>query len=169
MAGGMRRWEVKKLKFLGKSPSASSAVMGAVVSKPTAWKTNSFFGSRLAISTASETAYTIRTSAPAALASKSEDWLPGTRRTSPKQVMTIALFRPAATASSISAAGTIHTGQPGPAITSTFSGKRLRKPKWVIVHSWVPQTWQILILPFFGRRGFDFCGYALCEFGVAEL
>jgi hypothetical protein len=36
------------------------------------------------------------------------------------------------------------TGQPGPAMTSTFSGSRLRKPKWLMVHSCVPQTWHIL-------------------------
>ena len=132
-------------------PSASTAVDGAVVSKPTAKNANCFWGSCFAISTASETAYTILTSAPAALASKSDILLPGTRNTSPKHVTTMPIFANC-TASSISAAGTMQTGHPGPAITSTVSGKRLRKPKCVIVHSWVPQTWQIFIFPAFGAK-----------------
>ena len=55
IAGGINLWDTKKLKFAGGSPSASTAVEGAVVSKPTAEKTNSLFFSRFAISTASET------------------------------------------------------------------------------------------------------------------
>ena len=59
-------------------------------------------------------------------------------------------FFASCTASSISAAGTMHTGQPGPAMTSTFSGRRLRSPKCVMVHSWVPHTWHIFTLCFLG-------------------
>ena len=31
-------------------------------------------------------------------------------------------------------------GQPGPAISETFSGRRCLSPVWVMVHSWVSQT-----------------------------
>ena len=72
MAGGISLCDIRKLKFLGKLLSASSAVIGAVVSNPTAWNVNCFWGSFFAISMASESAYTIRTSAPFALASSSD-------------------------------------------------------------------------------------------------
>jgi hypothetical protein len=55
-------------------------------------------------------------------------------------------------AASTSEAGKMQTGQPGPAITSMFLGRRLRIPKWLMVHSWVPHTWQILAIPVFGVK-----------------
>ena len=63
-----------------------SAVDGAVVSKPIAKNTTSRSGFSRAIRSASSGEYTIRTSAPSALASSSVFSDPGTRSMSPKQV-----------------------------------------------------------------------------------
>ena len=68
-------------------------------------------------------------------------------------------------AASTSEAGKIQTGQPGPAITSIFFGSKLRMPKWLMVHSWVPQTWQILIVRVFGVKDLIFSATRLANSG----
>ncbi len=104
------------------------AVEGAVVSKPTAKKTTSRSGFSLAIRSASSGEYTIRTSAPSALASSSVPEPPGTRIMSPKQVKITPGSLATAIPSSTRPIGITQTGQPGPCTSSTFSGSRSSTP-----------------------------------------
>ena len=101
-----------------------SAVEGAVVSKPIAKKTTSRSGFLRAIASASSGEYTIRTSAPCALASSSVCSEPGTRSMSPKQVKMRPSVRASAIPSSTRPIGITQTGQPGPCTSSTLAGSR---------------------------------------------
>jgi hypothetical protein len=87
MAAGVRTWEQRTLKFWSPSLSAwriARAVGGVVVSKPMAKKTTSRPGLALASFSASSGEYTIRMSAPRALARISDKPSEaGTRMTSP--------------------------------------------------------------------------------------
>jgi hypothetical protein len=105
-----------------------SAVEGAVVSKPMAKNTTSRSGFALAIRSASSGEYTMRTSAPSALASSSVPAAPGTRIMSPKQVKMTPGRRATAMPSSTRPIGITQTGQPGPCTSSTFAGSRSSIP-----------------------------------------
>ncbi len=85
----------------------------------------------------------MRMSAPLALASARLPRPEGTRIMSPKVVSTAP---PSASlmAWSMRFGGTVQTGQPGPMRTSTFLGSIDLIPYFVMVSSWVPQTWTIL-------------------------
>lgn len=87
IAGGVSTWLQNTLKLVSRLAAASliaNAVGGVVVSKPMAKNTTSRFGSTSAIAIASSVEYTMRMSAPAALARSSEvPCEPGTRIRSP--------------------------------------------------------------------------------------
>ena len=106
-----------------------SAVEGAVVSKPMAKNITCRSGWRRASFSASEGEYTMRTSMPRALCSSGLPSVPGTRIMSPNAAKitfgSFAIERP----SSIRPIGSTHTGQPGPWISSMFSGRMSLRPK----------------------------------------
>jgi hypothetical protein len=62
-------------------------------------------------------------SVPAALASKNEPWLPGTRIMSPNEVMTTSGCEARWMASSTRPMGMTHTGHPGPCTSVIASGR----------------------------------------------
>ena len=92
IAGMIVTWLQKTEKFSSPIALARSTVIavdGVVVSKPMAMNTTRLSGFCLAIFSESSGEYTIRMSVPAALASKNEPWLPGTRIMSPNEVMIV--------------------------------------------------------------------------------
>ena len=126
MAEGVRTWLQNTLKFWRPSSAAcftTTAVAGVVVSKPMAKKTTSRVGFSFARRSASELPYTMRMSAPPALAVRSVlRSRAGTRIMSPN-VQSVTLGRWAIRmACSRRPIGRTHTGQPGPWIISTAGG-----------------------------------------------
>src|SRR3990170_1595734 len=128
----------------------SEATPQAVVSKPTAKSTTSLSVFSFAIFMASKGPYTTRISAPWVLASAREPAEDGTLTISPKVAITVFSSKASLTANSISCPGHTHTGQPGPAMTSTLSGSKSLKPKRLITFSCVPHTCIILTGRFIG-------------------
>lgn len=126
IAGRIVTWLLKTEKFPMPWAAARSTVIavdGAVVSNPIPMKTTRRSGFRWAIFSASRGEYTIRMSAPAALASKKEPSPPGTRIMSPKDVMMTSGWDAMWMASSTRPIGITHTGQPGPCTSEMFSGR----------------------------------------------
>lgn len=110
-----------------------------MVSKPTPTNTNGLSGWSLAIWTASSIEYTMRTSAPSALAENREPMVVGTLIMSPKAV-TVTPFLARVIASAISALVVTHTGHPGPwAIFTPTSFSISSRPNLTMVSWWVPQ------------------------------
>ena len=123
--GTMVTWLQNTLKLptpRSRAASTVAAVEGAVVSNPTAKNTTWRSGARSARARASSGEYTIRTSAPPALASCRVESPPGTRSMSPKQHRVTPGVRASAMASSTRPMGMTHTGHPGPWTSSTLSG-----------------------------------------------
>ena len=102
---------------------AAGAVDGVVVSKPIAMNTTRLSGFCRAIFSESSGEYTIRMSVPAALASKNDPPLPGTRIMSPNEVMITSGCEARWIASSTRPIGITHTGQPGPCTRVIDSGR----------------------------------------------
>src|ERR1700757_2563260 len=120
------------------------ALAGAVVSNPTAKTTTCRCGFVLASFSASSGEYTMRTSAPSALASNRLFDEPGTRSMSPNE-QNIASGRFAmATALSINSIGVTQTGQPGPCTSVISFGSRSSKPLLTMVWVWPPQISMIV-------------------------
>ena len=94
-----------------------------MVSKPMAMNTTRLSGFCRAIFSESSGEYTIRMSVPAALASKNDPLLPGTRIMSPNEVMMVSGSAASAMASSTRPIGITHTGQPGPCTRVIDSGR----------------------------------------------
>ena len=139
IAGGMYLWAESTEKFAGTPAVITAAVATAVVSNPLAKKTTSSPGRASASSTACVTEYTLEILPPSAAASASERAVPGTRSMSPYVAMCTPC-RASAMASSISGQSVTHTGQPGPMITVSCSGKVARSPNRAMACSWLPQT-----------------------------
>ena len=78
---------------------------------------------------ASEGEYTMRTSIPRALCSSGLPWVPGTRIMSPKAAKITSGFCAMDKPSSMRPMGSTQTGQPGPWISSIFSGRMSLSPK----------------------------------------
>ena len=126
MAGMIVTWLQKTEKFSSPSAAARRTVMavdGAVVSKPMAKKTTRLSGFWRAICSESSGEYTIRMSVPAALASKKDPLLPGTRIMSPNEVMITSSAVARCIASSTRPIGITHTGHPGPCTSVIDSGR----------------------------------------------
>lgn len=131
IAGMIMTWLQKTEKFATPSAAARSTVIavdGAVVSKPMAMKTTRRSGFSLAILSASSGEYTIRMSAPAALASRNDPVPPGTRSRSPNEVMITPGCPAMWMASSTRPIGITHTGQPGPWTSDTSGGRWSSSP-----------------------------------------
>ena len=94
-----------------------------MVSNPMAMNTTRLSGFCRAIFSESSGEYTIRMSVPAALASKNEPWLPGTRIMSPNEVMMVSGCEARWMASSTRPIGMTHTGHPGPCTSVIASGR----------------------------------------------
>ncbi len=99
------------------------ALDGAVVSNPMAMNTTRLSGFCLAIFRLSRGEYTIRMSAPRAVASKKAPLLPGTRIMSPNEVMITSGWLAMKMASSTRPMGITQTGQPGPWTRVMLSGR----------------------------------------------
>ena len=99
-----------------------------MVSKPTAKNTTSRSGLASAMRRASRGEYTMRTSAPWALASSRFSEPPGTRIMSPNEVKIVPGVLATAMASSTRPMGMTHTGQPGPWTSSTVGGSTFSMP-----------------------------------------
>jgi hypothetical protein len=131
IAGGTSTWATSRAKFAMPSSLAcltAIAFAGAVVSNPTAKKTTVLSGLRRATSSASSGEYTTRTSAPAARAMNRSSLEPGTRSMSPNEHRIASGRLAIAIASSISARGVTHTGQPGPCTSSISAGSSWSMP-----------------------------------------
>ena len=113
---------------------------GVVVSKPTPTKTTSLSGFCSATRSPSSGEYTMRMSRPAAFSALSEEVEPGTRVMSPKVVRMTLSMRDSAMTVSMSLFAVTQTGQPGPLMSSTPSGRMLRMPLRASATVCVPHT-----------------------------
>ena len=111
-----------------------------VVSKPREKNTTFLSGLFTAIFIASNGEYTIRTSAPFALASNKEPRRPFTRMASPKVQKITPGFCAISMHTSMRPIGNTHTGQPGPWINSMLFGNKRSNPNLKMVWVCPPQT-----------------------------
>src|SRR5271165_4429911 len=120
------------------------AFAGAVVSKPTAKNTTCRSGFVRASFSASSGEYTMRTSAPSALASNRLFDEPGTRSMSPKEQKITSGRCAIATALSINSIGVTQTGQPGPCTSVMSRGNKSSSPLLTMVWVCPPQISMIV-------------------------
>ncbi len=115
-------------------------MVGMVVSNPTAQNTTSFSGLPRAMETASNTEYTMRTSAPSPFCRARVDPEPGTFIRSPNVVTITPGSRDKATNASISLCAVTQTGHPGPDSRVRVCGSIPRIPWRNMAMVWVPHT-----------------------------
>ena len=131
MAGMIVTWLQNTEKLAMPSALARRTVMaveGAVVSNPMAMNTTRRSGFSLAIFSASSGEYTMRMSAPLAMASRKDPRPPGTRIMSPNDVMITSGRSAMWMASSTLPIGMTQTGQPGPCTSVTAGGRWSSSP-----------------------------------------
>ncbi len=115
-------------------------MVGVVVSNPIPMKTTDLPRLLFAISRASVVEYTVRTSAPSALALCRLERLPGTLSISPKVVIITPGICDRAIALSRSLLAVTQTGQPGPDTISMVFGRTWRIPCLKIATVCPPQN-----------------------------